>query len=108
MYKAGWTAIDRDIRQKLRRKPLALWLHGFYSSHAQPYPIKVDTLRELTGSATKEPRKFKQNLKVAFVALEAAAGVKGTIDYCDLVTVERKPTPAQVRHIVKKASRKPR
>ena len=107
MYKAGWTAIDRGIRQKLRRKPLALWLHGFYSSHAQPYPIKVDTLRELTGSATKEPRKFKQNLKVAFVALEAAAGVKGTIDG-DLVTVERKPTPAQVRHIVKKASRKPR
>ena len=106
MYQAGWTAIDWDIRQKLRRKPLALWLHGFYSSHAQPYPIKVDTLRELSGSTTKELYKFKQNLKAAFAELEAVAGIKGIIDG-DLVTVERKPTPTQARHIVKKASRKP-
>jgi hypothetical protein len=106
MYKAGWTAIDWDIRQKLRRKPLALWLHGFYSSHAQPYPIKVDTLRELSGSANKESRDFKRKLKAAFADLEAAARIKGTIDG-GLVTVERKPTPAQVRHIVKKASRQP-
>jgi hypothetical protein len=101
----NWTGIEWERRQALRGKPLALWLHGFYSSHAQPYPFKVETLRELSGSATKEPRKFKQNLKAAFADLEAATGIKGTIDG-NLVTVERKPTPAQVRHIVKKG-RKP-
>ena len=64
-------------------------------------------MRELSGSANKESRDFKRKLKAAFADLEAATGIKGTIDG-DLVTVERKPTPAQVRHIVKKASRKPR
>jgi hypothetical protein len=101
----NWTGIEWEQRQTLRGKPLALWLHGFYSSHAQPYPLKVETLRELSGSATKEPRKFKQNLKAAFADLESTTGIKGTIDG-NLVTVERKPTPAQVRHIIKKG-RKP-
>lgn len=35
-----WTAIDWQQRQALRGKPLALWLHGFYSSHARPFPMK--------------------------------------------------------------------
>ena len=44
LYKAGWSAIDRDTRQKLRRKPLALWLHGYLSSDAENYPTKVETV----------------------------------------------------------------
>jgi TrfA protein len=96
-----WTGVEWEQRQALRGKPLALWLHGFYSSHARPYPIKVDTLRELSGSANKESRDFKRKIKATFADLEAAAGIKGTI-VGDFVTVERKPTPAQVRHIVKK------
>ena len=39
-----WTALDWEQRQKLRGKPLALWLHGFYSSHAKAYPMLVETL----------------------------------------------------------------
>ncbi|MDQ3959170.1 MAG: plasmid replication initiator TrfA [Pseudomonadota bacterium] len=96
-----WTGVEWEQRQALRGKPLALWLHGFYSSHARPYPIRVDTLRELSGSANKESRDFKRKIKATFADLEAAAGIKGTI-VGDFVTVERKPTPAQVRHIVKK------
>jgi len=36
VYTAGWTGIDWDQRQKLRGKPLALWLHGYYASHRVP------------------------------------------------------------------------
>jgi hypothetical protein len=75
-----WTAIDWKQRQLLRGKPLALWLHGFYSSHAQPFPLKVETIHQLSGSATKNPRHFKANLKVALDQLEAATGIKATID----------------------------
>ena len=44
LWTAGWTAIDRKQRVELRRKPLSLWLHGFYASHADPHPMKVETL----------------------------------------------------------------
>ena len=99
-----WTGIEWEQRQALRSKPLALWLHGFYSSHANPFAIKVETLRQLSGSATKEVWKFKQNLKNAFADLEAATGIKATITD-GLVSVERQPTTAQARHLDRKARR---
>jgi hypothetical protein len=109
-----WTAIDWEQRQALRRKPLALWLHGFYSSHAAPFPVKIETLRQLSGSATKRLRKFEENLRKALDDLETATGIKGTIDDDDdLVTVERLPSRTQQRHLTRKskqrrAIRKPR
>ena len=48
-----WTQIDWEQRQWLRAKPLALWLHGFYASHAAPYPLTVAYLHKLSGSRTK-------------------------------------------------------
>jgi hypothetical protein len=97
-----WTGVEWGQRQALRSKPLALWLHGFYASHAQAYPLKVETLRELSGTGKKEAtRDFKIRLRKAFADLEAVAGIKWTIEG-DIVTVERKPTPAQVRHITQK------
>lgn len=55
LYKAGWTGIDWETRQKLRRKPLALWIHGYLSSDAENYPTKIETIHRLSGSKTKEP-----------------------------------------------------
>ena len=43
-------------------KPLALWLHGFYASHAAPHPLSVEYLHKLSGSQTKRLRRFKENL----------------------------------------------
>ncbi len=86
---AEWTGVEWKQRQALRGKPLALWLHGFYSTHAAAYPIKVDTLRELSGSRTKEGYKFKQNLKTALAELDAATGMKFAIEK-NLVVKERK------------------
>jgi TrfA protein len=100
-----WTAIDREQRQALRGKPLALWLHGFYSTHAKPYPIKVETLRTLSGSGTKRLSKFKENLKFALRDLETVASIKSTIDG-DLVIVERVPTRSQQRHLTRKSKQR--
>jgi TrfA protein len=98
-----WTALDYEQRQKLRGKPLALWLHGFYSSHANPFPMKVETLHQLSGSATKRLPKFKENLKAALDQLEAATGIRGTIDG-NLVTVERHGTRSQQRHLRRRSA----
>jgi hypothetical protein len=96
-----WTAIQWEQRQALKGKPLALWLHGYYSSHADPYPIGIDKLHQLSGSGTKNLRHFKANLKAAFADLRAATGIKGTIEG-NIVTVEREPSAAQARHIARK------
>lgn len=97
----SWTALQWEERRQLKGKPLALWLHGYYSSHAAPYPIKVETLRDMCGSATKTKKHFTAALKRAFTELEAVTGIKGTFDG-DLVTVTHTPSLAQVRHLNKK------
>jgi hypothetical protein len=57
----------------------------------------------LSGSATKNPRHFKANLKAALDQLEAATGIKASIAG-DLVTVERYGSRAQQRHLARKSA----
>ena len=102
-----WTALEWQERLALKGKPLALWLHGYYSSHAAPHPVKVETLRDMCGSETKEPRFFKKALLRAFEELEQVTGIKGTIDG-DLVTVTHTPSPAQICHLARKTTRRKR
>jgi hypothetical protein len=100
-----WTALQWEERRRLKGKPLALWLHGYYSSHASPYPVKVETLKTMCGSETKEPRFFKKALQRAFAELEKVAGIKGSV--CgDLVTIQRTPSPTQCRFLLNKSLHK--
>jgi len=75
LYATGHTSIDWEERKSLGQNNLAKWLHGFYSSHEQPYPYKVETLQRLCGSAT-ERRGFRRILKEALPKLVDL----GTID----------------------------
>lgn len=102
----GWTAIEWSQRLALRSHQLAQWLHGFYSSHARPYPIKVETLHRLCGSETTAMYHFRSELRAALALLAQACGWKCWIDDDDLVHVERQPSPSQGRHLVRKAARK--
>jgi hypothetical protein len=70
----GWTAQDWEQRKKLIGKPLALWLHSFYSTHSNPYEYKIETIWRLCGSETKELYKFKQNFISALKDLAEATG----------------------------------
>jgi len=101
--KKSWTAIDWDQRKRLKRKPLALWLHGFLATHAQPYPLKVESLMKWSGSQTQEKRKFKQNLKAALEELLAVGAIVSYHFEGDLLHVERVPSPSQQRHLNRKA-----
>ena len=58
--RSQWTQLDWEQRQQLRGKPLALWLMGFYASHAAPYPLTVEYLHKLSGSQTKQLRYFQE------------------------------------------------
>ena len=70
----SWTGIDWEQRKALMGKPLALWLHGFYSSHAKPFDYKVETIHGLCGSEAKDLNDFKIQLKEALKSLAVATG----------------------------------
>ena len=99
-----WTQIDWEQRQLLRNKPLALWLHGFYASHAAPHALTVEYLRKLSGSRTKELRYFKKNLAQALRDLEAVGAIRGFEIRDDRVHVETVPSKSQQKHL---AARRP-
>jgi hypothetical protein len=103
-----FTLIDWEVRQSLNGKPLAQWLHGFYASHARPYPIKVATLQKLCGSEA-ELRRYRQTLRAALTEVElasAAVGVKFKSEIrAGLVYVEKKASAAQERYLIKKIAK---
>lgn len=70
----GWTGEDWEQRKKLIGKPLALWLHGFYSSHKNPFDYKIETIHKLCGSEVKELFHFKAKFKEALAHLSEATG----------------------------------
>lgn len=104
LYESGHTLIDWGQRMALGANNLAKWLHGHYSTHAKPFPYKVQTLRELSGSEAGQLYKFRQQLKQALdLLVNVGCLVSWSIDDADLVHVVRPPSASQRRHLAKKA-----
>ena len=87
------TWIDLEQRAKLRRKPLAQYLHGYYSSHKKPHPIKVETLHRFSGSKNKKMFAFKQKLSVALNELVKIGFLESYAIDGETITVKRKMIP---------------
>ena len=109
-----FTQVEWGVRHALDGHQLAQWLHGFYASHAKPFPLKVETLLKLCGSEDASPTSGRQKLRKALDAVAEASEAHGEgFSYDirgDLVHVEKKAQGAQRRHLAKKAAkpRKPR
>lgn len=101
-----FTQIDRAVCRKLDGKPLAQWLHGFYASHAKPYPVSIAKLHELSGSEAGEVWKFRQTARAALDDLADACKINGQpFSYKiqdGVVHVEKEPSRAQRLHLSKK------
>lgn len=104
LFDTGITHVDWGQRMKLKSNSIAQWLHGFYSTHASPLKYKVQTIKELCGSTTGRLTDFRVALRRALEKLKEV----GAITYwdidpkTDLVTVRRKPSPSQKRHLENK------
>jgi hypothetical protein len=108
LYQTGYSQVDWGQRQALGNNNLSKWLHGFYSSHAQPYPYKVRTLKDLCGSNSKDLRDFRRMLKASLADLvEVGLITSWEIDERDLVSVSKVPTLSQQKHLAKKAAARP-
>lgn len=109
-----FTLVEWSVRHTLDGQPLAQWLHGFYASHAKPFPIRMATLLSMSGSENENLRSAQQKLRKALDAVAAASEAAGeTFSYKvngDLVHVEKSATGPQRRHLAKKAAhlRRPR
>lgn len=95
----GWTHTEWAQRQALKGQPLAQWLHGFFSTHAHPFPLRVATIHRLCGSEAARLDHFRQDLREALARLQEATSWGWEIDDADLVHVSRKPRGSQARHL---------
>jgi hypothetical protein len=85
-----YTLLDWHQRRRLQGKQLSLWLHGFYSSHHEPYRIAATKIRELSGSENTVLRDFRRELRDALAHLAQATGWRCSIDKEDKVIVIKK------------------
>ena len=107
LYQAGHTYIQRDERKQIgKRKPLALWLHGYIASHVKFYPHKISTLQEISGSNTRALKHFKASLKAALKHLRDLRLIDDfLIDEKNIVHIKNIPSDNQKKHIsIKKNS----
>lgn len=87
---SGYTLIDWEQRKRLKGKDLARWLQLEIARNAVPFPIKVETLRERSGSTVKKLFHFRAMLKTALEALKAEGHIAvWQIDASDLVHIDR-------------------
>ncbi len=71
LFMAGeMVRIEIADRNKLSGQ-LSKWLYCFYITHDNPFPMKVETIKTLSGSQIKDNYEFIRKLKKSFSELEA-------------------------------------
>lgn len=105
-----FTQVEWAVRHALDGKPLAQWLHGFYASHAKPFPLKIETLHRLCGSDATLMSDYAKTLRKALDDVTEASAAHGegfSHDiYGDLVHVEKKASRTLRLHLAKKKSKR--
>jgi hypothetical protein len=69
--KDQYTLINHYLLLKLQGYPLAQWTVRYFSSHAEPFPMRFATIRELSGSNIKKLTSFRQKFKKAIEKIVA-------------------------------------
>jgi hypothetical protein len=91
----GWTALEEKQRRLLVKKPLASFLHGYYSSHEKPLAVSLDFLSGISGSRNSQQKDFKRKVKAALEELVKSSFLRSYDIEGDMVRVERMPKPYQ-------------
>lgn len=70
---------------------LATWLHAYFASHREPYPIKVTTVHTGAGMTDKSITSLRQSITNALEQLKAVGFLLSWSIKDDLVSVKRAP-----------------
>jgi hypothetical protein len=68
---------------------IATWLHGYFSSHSQPYPIKIETLKRGAGLTTCRTAKVRELIEKALDELVSVSFLASWAVVGELVHVKR-------------------
>ena len=69
---------------------LATWMHGYFASHRNPFPVKLSTLQSGAGCITESPRKFRQLVAIALDELKDVGFLQHSEIQGEKVYVERR------------------
>ncbi len=69
---------------------IATWLHSYFSSHRQPYPIKLETIKKGAGITTRSPSRVRQLITGALADLVDVRFLESWGIVGELVHVTRK------------------
>lgn len=100
-----WSTIDRDQRRALGRNTTAKALQAYYSSHTAPGAHRYDTLAEIAGLTGKNR---KASIIKAHEELKRVGFLAGYDARAETIEATHYMTKSKTRHIIKKASQKPR
>jgi hypothetical protein len=83
------TLLEWETRKAIgTRANLALWLHSYYTSHKEPYPVSIEKLHELCGSKD-QLSSFRRNIRLALEKLETVGFITSYSITNDLVSVKK-------------------
>ena len=71
---------------------IATWLHGYYASHREPYPVKLETIKKGAGITTERPAKVRELIEKALTELVNVGFLKSWEIVGELVHVKRAPS----------------
>lgn len=71
---------------------IATWLHGYYASHREPFPIKLDTIKKGAGMSTENASRVRQLIEQALAALVSVGFLSSWEIIGELVHVTRTPS----------------
>ena len=68
---------------------LATWLHGYLASHKDPFPIKIETIKQGAGLTTEDKSHLISTIEKALESLNNIGFITDWKIEKDLVTVKR-------------------
>jgi hypothetical protein len=100
---ACWTQLEWAERLALSGHPQAQWMHGYFCTHAKPFPVSVAYLHQKSASPTTLLKHYRTELKRALATLEKVLGWQTSWEN-DLITVTRPPSASQAHHLITRAA----
>lgn len=71
---------------------VATWLHGYYASHREPYPVKLETIKQGAGMSSGRPAKVRELIEKALRELVNVGFLVSWAIVGELVHVKRTPS----------------
>ncbi len=99
-----WASLDIQQRRELKQNQTAKAIHAYLSSHANPGPIRYETLAGIIGLKNSNKRDLKAQLVKGYGLMKEIGFLSDFEAGTDTITPKINHTASQTRHLIKKAT----